>query len=694
MIRATILVLVATGTAACSHPGSGQAPGDAGGPDGAPDAPGPRELIELDDAWKFTRSDVPGAEQVGLDDSGWTAVTLPHTWNALDGQQGGKAYYRGVTWYRRHLPLDARLAGRRLALELDGANLIAEVYVNGQKLGQHQGGYSRFRFDATAQLRPGETNLVAVKLDNAFHADVPPLDADYTFFGGLYRGVRLVVTQPIHISTADHGAAGVYVQTERLDADVADLRITARVQNQGAADADVRVAVRILDADGNGVVGLRADQPLAAGAGADVVQTVRVPRPHRWNGQRDPYLYRVVVQTIDLASGAVTDEVAQSFGLRTCAVDAQRGFLLNGEYLDLHGVNFHQDRLDVGWAISDAQVREDLDLMEEIGATGIRAAHYPHAESFYDLTDRDGMIVWAEIPLINHINDSPEFAASAREQLVELIRQNYNHPSICFWGISNELTLRPGPDPSALQDQLGAGVHDEDPTRLSALASTDAASDRHHTDTIGFNKYFGWYVGNMADFAPWADHIHASEASTPFAVTEYGAGASVQFHSDTPRALDHTEEYQASFHEAHWRALKTRPFIWGKFVWNMFDFASSDRNEGDTPGRNDKGLVTYDRKTRKDAFYFYQANWTDVPFVHIASRRFTPRTRATTSIKVYGTMDTVEVKLNGTSLGSKSGVDGVYTWANVTLAHGANTVEAIGKRGGTTVSDQVTWQLQ
>jgi beta-galactosidase len=331
--------------------------------------------------------------------------------------------------------------------------------------------------------------------------------------------------------------------------------------------------------------------------------------------------------------------------------------------------------------------------MEEIGATAIRAAHYAHAQHFYDLTDRDGMIVWAEIPLIDNINTSPELAANAKQQLTELIRQGYNHPSICFWSIANELTLKPGPDPAALEEELGALVHAEDPTRLSVVASTDAAADRGHTDAIGFNKYFGWYVGNAADFAPWADHVHATEPTLPFAVTEYGAGASIHFHSDTPQAMDHSEEYQATFHETHWRAMKARPFIWGKFVWNMFDFASSSRAEGDTPGRNDKGLVTYDRATRKDAFYFYKASWTDVPFVYITGRRFTARTRASTSIKVYGTMDSVELKLNGVSLGAKPRGDGVYVWPAVTLAHGSNTIEAIGTRGGTTLSDTVTWQL-
>ncbi len=697
MRRLARMILIAASTTACGHPQHGGMHDDDAAPSesdaATPAASPPRESIDLDRGWKFSRGDVAGADALAFDDSAWASVDVPHTWNAVDGQAGGNAYYRGVGWYRRHVVVDRQYAGHRMFLELDGANLVTDVYVNGHAIGHHRGGYSRFRFDATPQLLVDGDNVIAIKVDNSFKADIAPLDADYTFFGGIYRDVHLLITSPLHVSTMDHGGAGVYVQTTRVSAASADVQITTRVQNDAASDATVRVSARIFDAAGVEVLTRASDGPISAGGGRDVVHTATISTPHLWNGQRDPYLYSVVVQVIDATSGTVTDEVTQVFGLRTCTVDANTGFSLNGNHLDLHGVNLHQDRLDAGWAITTAQQDEDVKLIEEIGATAIRASHYAHAEYFYDLTDRDGMIVWAEIPLIDYIVDTPEFATNAKQQLVELIRQNYNHPSICFWGVSNELTLKPGPNPAALQEDLGALVHSEDPTRISALASVDAPTDRDHTDTIGFNKYFGWYVGTSADFAPWADRVHTMAPAMSFAVTEYGAGASIQFHSDTPAALDHSEEYQARFHETHWRAMKTRPFIWGKFVWNMFDFASSGRAEGDTPGRNDKGLVTYDRATRKDAFYFYKANWTDTPFVYIASRRFTARTRAATAIKVYGTMDSVEVKLNGTSLGSKPGVDGVYTWPTVTLVHGANTIEAIGTRGGVMVSDSVTWQL-
>jgi beta-galactosidase len=323
----------------------------------------------------------------------------------------------------------------------------------------------------------------------------------------------------------------------------------------------------------------------------------------------------------------------------------------------------------------------------------VRLAHYQHAQHVYDLTDRHGLVVWAEIPLIDYIATSTAFRDNARQQLVELIRQNYNHPSILWWSISNEITLKTGPDATALQNDLGALAKAEDPTRPSTLASIGTASDIGHSTVIGFNKYYGWYYGVADDVGPWADQQHASTPALPFCLSEYGAGASVQMHADAPKMGDHTEEYQALYHEAHWRALKTRPFVWGKFVWNMFDFASSSRNEGDTPGRNDKGLVTYDRKTRKDAFYFYKASWTQTPFVYITGRRFAVRTQAKVDVKVYGTMESAELVVNGVSQGTRTPADGTYRWAGVTLAKGKNHVEVTGTRGAMTVKDAVDWTL-
>jgi beta-galactosidase len=636
-----------------------------------------RQKLELQ-SWRFHLGDVDGAERADFDDSGWSEVTLPHTWNALDGQSG--PYFRGVGWYRGRPAISP--SGRRVFLEIDAANLTARAFVNGAPAGEHRGGYARFRFDITALVREGE-NRLAIAVDNRQSPDVAPLDADYTFFGGLYRGVRLWLVSPLHLAL-DSGADGVFIQAQG-----GDLQVAVEIQNDDGRAHDAAVTAHLLDG-GREVATLHGAQRLAAGSGATVQLSGSLPSPHRWNGRADPHLYTAVVEVTD---GALSDSLTTRFGLRDFSVDADQGFRLNGTPLELHGASAHQDRLNAGWAIGEAEIDEDLAIADELGANALRAAHYQHAQRFYDRADDLGLVVWAEIPLIDHVTDSAAFSDNAAQQLRELIRQNFNHPSICFWGISNELTLVPGPDPRPLQDALGALVRAEDPSRLSTLAGNGPASDLGHTDVIGYNQYFGWYVGTTDDFAPWADAQHAALPTTPIAVSEYGAGANIHFHSDTPVPGDHSEEYQALFHEAHFAAMKTRPFLWGRFVWNLFDFASSGRNEGDTPGRNDKGLVTYDRQTRKDAFYFYRANWNPAPFVHIAAARFTDRTQAQTSIKVYGNLDTVAVKLNGASLGTRAAEDGTYRWTGVTLRSGSNLVEATGTKDGVSYRDQAVWNL-
>ncbi len=653
-----------------------------------------RADINLNGTWKFIRSDVSGAQNVGFDDSAWSSVTVPHTWNNLDGEDGGGNYYRGIGWYRRHYTISsASYSGRKFFLQFNGSNLVTDVYFNGTYLGQHQGGYAIFRFEITNYVKLDADNLIAVKVNNAFNADVPPLDADYTFFGGLYRGVHLIVTDKLGVRMLDYGSPGVYLKQTNVSATSANLQVTTRVWNSNTASKSVMVNAVIVDAANNIVQTLSSTQTMAAGTGLDFVQSTTISNPHLWNSQADPYLYHVYVEIYD--TGTVVDLVSQPLGFRFYRIDPNNGFFLNGKYLDLHGVDKHQDRLDKGWAISDADVDEDMSLIQEMGANAIRLSHYQHAQRVYDDADKSGLILWSEIPLIDYITNSTAFTNNARQQLIELIRQNYNHPSILFWGIENEILLKPGPDPNPLLTQLNDLAHSEDPTRLTTVASYGPESDASnwHTDLTDFNRYFGWYTGSYNDFAGWADNVHATYPTKDLGVSEYGAGASINFHSLTPKSQDHTEEYQNLFHEAHWQAMKVRPFLWSKFIWNMFDFASDGRNEGDTPGRNDKGLVTYNRKTKKDAFYWYKANWSSSPFVYITSRRFNPRTSATTSIKIYSNTSSVQLILNGVSLGSKTSSNHIFQWSNITLQNGSNTVQAIGILNGTTYTDSITWTL-
>jgi len=645
----------------------------------------------IDRDWHFSKSNLPENPQSPLvDDAAWEVITLPHTWNNTDGEDGGGDYYRGTGWYRKHLTPDLSLRGRRLFLQFDGANTTTEAYVNGQLVGVHKGGFAAFRFEVTAELQAGRDNLIAVRVSNAPDPDVPPLDADFTFFGGLYRHVHLLCTDPLALTALDCGSSGVYLRALNVSARSAEFEVTSRVSNGSASDKDASVISTLVDASGRVVETLHSRHTMRAHSTEDVIQHTTVSHPHLWDGRHDPYLYRVYVEVDDGAH--VTDGVLESFGFRSFSIDRDKGFILNGRALDLHGVNKHQDRLDKGWAISESDMDEDFALIEELGANALRLAHYQHPQHEYALADRKGLVVWAEIPLVNRITASGAFAQNARQQLTELIRQNMNHPSIVFWSIANEVTLQHGPDPNALLDSLAELARREDPTRLSTIAScaSDEDSTNDHTAALGFNKYFGWYGGALRDFAAWADRYHANKAlaQRKIAITEYGAGASIHFHSDNPHVNDHTEEYQCLFHEAYWRAMTARPFLWGKFVWNMFDFAADQRSEGDQKGRNDKGLITYDRKTKKDPFFYYKANWSSTPFVHITSRRFNPRVKSPVEVKIYATVKSVELKLNGTSLGAKTSADHVFLWPQVKLMKGANVLEA---SGGPSVHDRVVW---
>jgi beta-galactosidase len=650
----------------------------------------------IDTGWKHLRMDSSGASTAAFDDSSWASVTLPHTWNASDGQDGGSNYYRGIGWYRRHYTPPASAAGKRIFLQFDGANIVAVVYVNGTMVGTHRGGCSRFRFDVTATMVPGSDNVIAVMVSNTAVADVAPLNADFTFFGGLYRDVHVLITEPVHVDALDFGSSGLYVNPTNVSAASATLGTSVRVRNDQTAAQAVTVDTVVVRADGSVATRLSATGNLPAGATQLMSASAAFPNPHLWNGVADPYLYTVYAEV--RVGGAVTDLVSAPLGFRFYGVDAAQGFSLNGQYLDLHGVNRHQDRLNMGWAITNAQHDEDMALIRELGANVVRLSHYQQAEYFHDLADRAGIVLWAEIPLVNDITDSAAFISNARQQLTELIRQNYNHPSVLFWGIGNEQRADNTPT-NTLLTALNTLAHQEDPNRLTTYAqccTSDTGGLPAHTDVVGYNTYYGWYVGTADQFGAWADNLHAQRPTWKIGISEYGAGAGITQHADNPARPDpygspHPEEWQNLVHESHWKQMKTRRYLWSKMIWNMFDFAVDSRNEGDTPGRNDKGLVSYDRRTRKDAFFWYKANWTTAPFVYIASRRFTPRTTATVPVKVYSNMDSVSLSVNGAVIGSSTGADRIFTWSNVALQAGANTIAATGTSGAVTATDTVTW---
>lgn len=655
-------------------------------------APRTRVVESLDRGWRFHLGDAAGAASEAFDDTSWTTIDLPHTWNASDGQDGGGDYFRGTGWYRRRFTARAAWAGRELYLQFDGANRRTDVYLNGRLLGTHMGGFARFRFDATAYLRPGADNVLAVRVNNEVN-DIAPTVADFTFFGGIYRGVSLLVTDRLHVETMDYASPGIYLKQERVSRSRADLTVTIKLANDTPRTADMRVRTVIADAVARPLKEAESTVRVDAGGRASVVEHVRLARPHLWDGTRDPYLYRVFAEVYE--GTRLLDVVEQPLGLRFFRVDPDEGFFLNDRPLDLHGVSRHQDRLNKGWAISDADEREDFALIREMGANAIRAAHYQQSQLWYTLADAHGLVVWAEIPFVGTALDRPAFAENAKEQLRELIRQNYNHPAIIFWGVGNETR---GASADALLAQLAAEVRAEDPTRLSTYASDHSNEDSKnwHTDLIAFNRYFGWYGGSLEDFAAWADRIHKQFPRARVGVSEYGAGASTLQHNPdgarpVPSSRLHPEEYQALFHEAYWNAMRSRRFLWCKFVWNMFDFAADQRSEGDTLGRNDKGLVTYDRKTRKDAFFWYKANWSDEPVLYITDRRYVRRTARTAAVKVYSNADSVELFVNAISQGKRSGDEHIFRWPGVALKEGENRIEVRAVRRGRKLFDSCLW---
>ena len=653
-----------------------------------------RASVDLNEGWKFHLG--AGHESVALagDVAAWPDVRLPHTWNAADGADGGGDYVRGAGWYVRRFRVDPAWAGRRVYIQFDGANRIATVYLNGRKIGRHAGGFARFRFDLTEGLKRDGDNLLAVEVNNADDG-LAPVSADFTFFGGLYRGVHLLALDPLHVDVMDHAADGVFITPTKVSAEAAEFTVAVDLRNDSARPAQATARIVIRDAAGTAVATRDEAAEIAAGSTVRLKPTFSVAHPHLWNGRQDPHQYSAEVSVS--AEGRLHDQVRQHFGLRSFQVDPEQGFFLNGAHLALHGVNRHQDRAGKGWAISPADDREDFAMIEEIGANTIRVAHYPQSSLWYDLADERGMVVWAEIPVVNEVLDTEAYLDNAREQLRELIRQNYNRPAICFWSVGNETrevgetsgrASVNGVASNRVIADLAQLAKQEDATRLSTYASHHRGEDARnfHTDVLAFNKYQGWYGGAAGEFAGWADDVHRRFPALRFGMSEYGAGANIRQHEfggikPVPGGPWHPEEYQAFYHEVWWQAIQARPYLWGTYVWNMFDFASDMRAEGEAPGMNDKGLVTYDRRTRKDAFYYYKANWNPEPMIHLAGRRFAERPVGETEIKVYSNAAEVELFVNGASAGRMRSDNCIFRW-QVELAAGANRIvaQAVGAR--------------
>lgn len=640
-----------------------------------------RQRIPMNEAWRFVRRDEHAASAATYQDDHWNEVRLPHTWNAVDGANGYE-YYQGACWYRKSFFLDESQQGRKIYIEFNGSNSITDVYVNGRHAGQHKGGYSAFRFDITADVVFGTKNVIAVKVDNSVVDDVYPQKADFTFYGGIYRDVNLLVTNEVHFDAMDYGSNGVYIVQDEVTQEKARLTIESRLANDGNEEKKVRLWAEIADASGRPVTYAAKEVVLAAGEVRSETLDCVIDDPILWQGRRNPYLYQAVVSLTSFND--TIDRLEIPFGVRYFHVDPEQGFFLNGERLPLYGVSRHQDRKDMGWAITDREHIEDMALIKEIGATSIRLAHYQQSQTFYDLCDAEGMVVWAEIPFISIMSRNELEGINAKQQMLELIKQNFNHPSIVFWGVQNEIQIGgERPEVRRLVRELSELAKREDPTRLTTMANVLFVDEKDEynrmTDVIGYNKYYGWYHGKTEDFDPWLDKFHRINPDRPLCISEYGVEGIVQYHSESPKVKDYTEEYHALYHEVAWKIFERKPFLWATYVWNMFDFGANIRDEGGVKGRNNKGLVTYDRKIKKDAFYLYKAHWSDEKFVHIASKRFVDRAADRIQVKVYSNCKDVTLYVNGAEFQSKSSGEKIFVFENIALAEGVNEIRAVAR---------------
>ena len=610
-----------------------------------------RHTVLLQDGWRFAKT----AEIPAACPENWQPVTLPHTWNAADGTDGGNDYWRGTACYCRRLTPPALAAGEQLWLEFEGAAMTAEVYLNGQKLTRHEGGYSTFRVELTPALVEGD-NLLAVLVDNSENDTVYPQKADFTFYGGLYRPVRLITVPAAHFALDYCGGPGLKV-TPAVDLDTRTAAVTVEAWITGEA-ASVTFST----------AGQTFTVPVENGHASAVFTLENV---HLWDGIEDPYLYTV---TASLDSG---DSISVRYGCRTIGFDADKGFLLNGRVYRLCGAARHQDRQGLGSALTDAEHEEDLALLREMGANTVRLAHYQHAQHFYDLCDEYGLIVWAEIPYITkHMENG---RANTVSQMTELVVQNYNHPSIVCWGLSNEITASGGVTPDMVENHkvLNDLCHKLDATRPTTMAHAFMLDMDDPfvmaSDIRSYNLYYGWYLGELEQNDQFFDEFHQKHPDVVIGLSEYGADANPAYQNGHPEKGDWSEPYQAIYHEHMLKMWSERPYIWAMHCWNMFDFAADGRNEGGKPGQNQKGLVTFDRRTKKDAFYIYKAYLSKEPFVHICGRRYADRPEAVTEVKVYSNQPAVTLLVDGREFATQTG-DKIFRF-QVPIT-GVHTIEA------------------
>ncbi len=622
--------------------------------------------ISLNGSWNFTK------EQLSKDnflEISWKKVNVPHTWNNIDGQNGGNNYYRGLCWYNKTIKIKKH--DGRIFLEFEGINSIATVLLNSTLLGIHKGGYSTFRYDITNLAHEGD-NLLIVGADNSHNEEVYPLMADFTFYGGIYRNASIIYTNNVCFDLDHFGSTGVYVSQTNITKEKAEFKVDTYLKNY---TDDVEVIVKVNIKNNNNKSLLSQSKSILLSKNNHIEFEFALENPHLWNGKIDPYLHTVNVDLI--INDVIIDSRNINTGFRSFTVDDTFVYL-NGQKIKLNGVSRHQDRWGVGNALTNKMHDEDMEFIKEIGANSIRLAHYQQAQYFYDLCDKEGMIVWAEIPYISISSKTDKKGTNALSQMEELIKQNYNHSSIVMWGVQNEITIQ---GKRNNLEEIVQNLHDLakelDPYRFTTqaqvafLPSNDPLNDV--TDLIASNQYFGWYMGEAEDFIPYLEEYRKNTPNRPIGLSEYGAEGIIKYHTDNPVCKDYTEEYHALWHEKVYTILSNTDFVWGTYVWNMFSFAADARDEGGVKGLNNKGLVTIDRKIRKDAFYYYKAKWNKTPMIHLCSKRFVERHNKDIELKAYSNLGEVKFYLNGTLVDTVLSDDVVFT-TKVTLVDGENKV--------------------
>jgi beta-galactosidase len=703
----------------------------------------PRIEMSLRDGWRFKLGPESATELQAEPDATWTTVSVPHTWNRVGYYKDAPASHintaqnvvttQGVGWYKLVFTPPANVEGMESFLQCDAASRIATVWLNGTMLGTHRGGFSRFRLKSTEALKPGQENTLTVKVDNtkpaleSSTADVLPLTGDFFVYGGLYRPVSLVFTKKMHLDLMDYGSSGVYAKTTLVASGGAQVQVRARVRNDSEQSGAVMLRTLLIDAQGK--VAAQQEQSVTVGPASVVESTanVAVPHTHLWQGVEDPYLYRLVVELSNKFSQLV-DRVSLPFGIRQVRFDPDQGLFLNEKHVAVHGVGYHQDREGKGWASEPGDIAADEAMMREMGVTGIRLTHYQHGQPIHDLADRDGLVLWDELPLVSQwtlgesLQPTEALRENARQQLRELIAQDFNHPSVIAWSIGNEIDFgnsipafvgnKTGavPDPLPLLRELNQLAHELDSGRPTTLA-TCCEGIRYAPDTVvpitasvtdlsGANRYFGWYYGKPSDLGPHLDALHHTRPAQPMAVTEYGAGGAVSQHSDNAlggpesRNRPQAEEYESYIHEQNWSTMRSKPYLWGTFIWNSFDFGSTTRSEGNAQDINTKGIVTFDHKYRKDPYFFYKANWTTTPTVHINSSLYTERAYRIADVRVYSNAPKTSLKVNGKLIRVLADCpDRICVWNGIVLSAGANNIIATGSFPKGDVGDRVQWHL-